>query len=516
MKKKTPRHTRTLHTNTANESGWLNAPPSQRFLPTIIIVLAGLATASFMVLEKGAAGEFGFPSDTGWHDLAAARTIAVSPTQTPLPGSESPGFLPVLAAAHVLSRGDHSQIILLAKLLSLFALSITIWNTLRLLRSSGLTSGIAEFALGIMLPLSAPLVWTGVSGMGIVWAIALVTVGLADLRTGHDTRGTCWLSAAVWFSPAALTCLPLIFVERKPGTVIRGTITAAFITAYGVWNLFVTGGTSVLPTGMLSAPGFSQWLAWLRNGFQLAGVSFSGGLHPPLLGVLAIYGAWKTGRENRTLWLGFTLPVIGAGLFLHEPAQHEWSLFIALPALLVCAAIGFHYLLTAFNARFGFAKGAVIAAIGLYALWAAPQLWARGSSYALQVENTVFVKKTAEQWMAGTNPAQPVATTAPGVLTYFLTNPVIDLNEGSRFGTDPVSIGLRIGETRPHWVLLNLGAGRPYILTEHYRKVNQTSFRINAGVYPPGPLELYERMYTEQVAELPRPVSGLSIAQHQP
>ena len=99
------------------------APP-ELFLPGLVAVLLTVATLCVLTQERGVAQAFGFPVDSGWTDLGLAKQLSVGEGLDKAWASEGVGHLAVLTVLHRAFGRAQGQTILLAKLLSLFALWI--------------------------------------------------------------------------------------------------------------------------------------------------------------------------------------------------------------------------------------------------------------------------------------------------------------------------------------------------------------------------------------------------------
>ena len=96
---------------------WMNgSPPALSSL--LMVLLLGTATASFLVQEKGVAGAFGPPLDSGWHDLTLGRSL-LSGIGEPLPyATESPGYAVVLGVLFAGGGSDTCRSITSLRLLN--------------------------------------------------------------------------------------------------------------------------------------------------------------------------------------------------------------------------------------------------------------------------------------------------------------------------------------------------------------------------------------------------------------
>jgi len=473
-------------------SRWLASVPAEQALPLMLAVLLGLAAASFLIHERAIARSFGFPLDGGWLDLALARSVLGGP-RVEGARTESPGYVLVLTCVEALARGDAAQILFVAKLLSLAALSVIGWASIRLVRSLSGTDGVSAAAIALMVPLSPLLVWLGASGLGMAWGVALVTLGLAEIRGGRHSMGTALVAAAIWFAPAAFAVLVATFLATRERPLRRLGLAAAFVLPWAAWYVLTPGPP-------LEVPSLVALWNWVRNWLSLIGIAWPGllaghfsgyaraAVHPILLPALAIVGAWRVRRTDRLLALSAALPALVMWPLIPHPGALGRMLLVGLPATIVLAAVGLDQFV--FRSERGVLRGGRVAhvLVVLYVLLSGPAFWRVRTVYAWQVENTVRIGREAGGWVARrAAPGDRVATVAPGAIGWFSGLPVIDL-------TNPRAIDRPRGPW-PAWIAIPINSPLPDLLLENYRAIHSVSFRVQAGVYPPGPLIIFRRTY---------------------
>ena len=477
---------------------WWGALPSEGLLSVLMLVLLALATASFLIYEKGVAHTFGMPLDGGWLDLAVGRSLFSSSVHPAASASESPGYALFLGALDALARQDTAQVVLAAKLLSLVALSLVGWGCLKLVRAIPGTGPFALLGIALMLPLSPTLVWMGVSGAGLAWGVALVTLGLVAFAYSRPIKGTLFMGLSLWATPGALVVLLGTFVATRERWGARALAAAVFLLPYAAWNLFVSGWSSPFPGGAFEFPSFWGWTVWMRHYLRLIGLTFVGGAHPMLLAAFAALGVWRVRRNGRLLWLAAVLPALVLGFLLPEPGVFGRLLFVSLPAIFVLAAVGVEYV--AAQVTTGFLSGGRLALVLLafYMLISGPSLWQMRCLSAWQVENTVQVGEKAGVWLAEhALRGEVIVTTAPGAISYFSGHPVLDL---TRRPIRRLPLEQVLESVRAPWVALNIGGVLPAVLRERYTAETSVSFRVHAGVYPPGPFVVFRRTYGQSYA----------------
>jgi hypothetical protein len=456
-------------------------------IPAMALVLLTLAAGLFLTGERGTAQTFGFPHDSGWTDIGIARDIALKGSLNRLSATASPGYALILSPLSFIARGDHDQIMLMVKLAGMFALSLIAWACLTLVR--GLRTLSAQISLTVILALSPTVVWMGASGMSIVWASALIMLGMAEIHGSRSLRGAVMIAASPFISIAALPvaiCAP--FLSRRD-LIPRTTIAILGIGLYILMNLALTDWSSPLPAMVSPDISFARVGAWLIA--FLSTIGLWPGMYTPLLVILAVAGTWRLRGDSIPLWIITIAPTIGLAFLLPTPDSARHLTYISVAPLIVLASAG----VTESIDRLPKIPPRVVlyVLLGAYVLWAAPAFRLTQQLYGWQVENTVFTGRKAVEWLGDSPASESIATTAPGVTSYWLNRPVIDL-------TRVTTITDALHTHQPHHLLVNSGAGLPAGLKKDYRAVKSARYRIHAGVYASGPLVLFKRVFRESVA----------------
>lgn len=473
--------------DTSGNAGQHRYLQSSRLLPAALILLLGVSAASLLIHERSIAHGFGFPLDSGWLDAVIGRTLFQGEITSGL-ATESPAHAVVLGAIDALTGQSPVYTVFLAKLLSLFALTLIGWSCYRLVKRLTGKSPVAGIATILIIAVSPALIWSGVSGLGIAWGTALVALGLLDLHEGRPVRGTVYTSAATWFAPTALPILAVTLCSVRGNRATRGAIAAGAFGGWIAWHIATA-------TPMVNTPALAHLGNWWLNWLALIGGTLDRGFHPPLLGIAAALGIWYLRRRSFTLLLAAIIPPIAMCLYAPGPGALGRLLFPTMPAIVALAAVGFHAI--AERQSVGVLRGARLALLLLaaYIVWSGPAFWQTRNVNAWQVENTLQVGRNAGEWIRMQDRgASPIATTAPGAVGFFSGHPVIDLSRMPDYDDYLLT-------ERPRWVAINVLTSVPAVLRADYEIVHTVALRVQAGVYPAGPLVVFRRAFTGGIAD---------------
>jgi hypothetical protein len=451
----------------------------------VLVLLYVGAVASFVISELSVAGSLGYPLDSGWMDFPTERGIRASN----LPGifaSESPIY--TAFAGLVAECSDNVLLsLLILKTTTVAAIGLCCWWCYRL--TSTITGGFRVSLAGIalFLPLSPALIWTGASGLGMAWGMALVARSMLDAQEDRPLQASMWAGIAFWFTPGALPVIVAVLFANRGRRAAQIGISVMFAVCWIVWRLW-TNNTGI------RVPSLYDWWPWIANTFALIGATWHSSIHPPLLLILAGFGAWRLRGRGRVFVATVALAPVLIPFVAPHPGALGRHLFAILPAAFILAAVGLQAL--ASRSSRGLLRGnrLPLTLLALYAIWVGPEFWKARTLYSWQIQNTVTVRNDVGDWLnRNAAPGESIATTAPGAITSACDMPVIDLTRYS-------DIDNILLVTRPRWVAMNIGFRVPDVVAEEYMAVYTVTFPVQARVYPPGPFVVFRRTYESGLA----------------
>jgi hypothetical protein len=451
----------------------------------ILVLLYVGAVATFIISELSIAGSLGFPLDSGWMAFPADRNTASS-NLSGIFASESPIYT-AFAGLVAVCGGNTLLSLLILKTTTIAAIGLCCWWCYRL--TSTITGGFRVSLAGIalLLPLSPALIWTGASGLGMAWGMALVARSMLDAQEDRPLRASVWAGIAFWFTPGALPVIVAVLFGNRGRRVAQIGISVMFAMCWMVWRLW-TDNTGI------RVPSLYDWWPWATNTFALIGATWHSSIHPPLLLILAGFGAWRLRGRGRVYVATIALAPVLIPFVAPHPGALGRHLFAILPAVFTLAAVGLQAL--ASRSSRGLLRGnrLPLTLLALYAVWIGPEFWKARTLYSWQVQNTVAVHTDVGNWLnSNAAPGESIATTAPGAITSACDMPVIDLTQYS-------DIDNILLVTRPRWVAMSIGFRVPDVVAEEYEAVYTITFPVQARVYPPGPFVVFRRTYESGMA----------------
>lgn len=413
------------------------------------LLLAVVAGMTLFLLAARSAGGLGFPLDDAWIHQTYARNVGINGrweyvSGQPSTGSTAPLWTLLLAVGYLL-RLPH---LLWAYLLGSGLLLATGWLGMQLWRQLWPQWAQFDWAAGVVLVLTWPLLWAAASGMETLLFTALglliCYLYLAKLELSPLLGWLCGLLMLVRPDGVVLL-IALLFLHALHPTPYPPRPTLLFALAlllplipYFSFNMWSSG--QLWPTTLYAkqaeyAPLLAQpllWRLWQVTLVSLGGVAAGRGMSSPHLLLLPgiITAVWRLGQQRRWAQL---LPLLWAGGHLLLYAwrlplvyQHGRYLLPTVPVWVLLGLAGWGWLLSQTNGRFSrIVRQTAVLSFGIVLLFFLLQgAVAYGRDVAF-IEGEMVV---AARWLAAnTEPDALVAAHDIGAIGYFAERPLLDL-----------------------------------------------------------------------------------------
>ena len=404
----------------------------------LIIVVAALTLALFLVRERQIAGTTGFPLDDTWIHLHFARNLAegggfVYNPGVAVAGSTAPLWTLLLAAGMVVAGPS----LALAKALGVAGTLTAALLTRRAATAWGAPPP-AAVGTGIAVVTSGPLIWGALSGMEVSLAAALVAGAVLAHARDATFVAALLVSLAVLARPEAILLLPALVVAgrwnlRRVLTyvgvaviVVSPFIAFCVATVGAPWPATAVAKVEGGLVGWLSGSSASvratfidrpwlfavDWVEWLTK---------TNWLLPIALVPAGVAVWWQRGRALGALALVLVLhpvamavlaPYRGPGFQEGRYSMHLLPLFfVVLAAALPAVSVRTSAVLTV-----------------IYLLLALPPLEPAAVRYAWGVQNINAMQVHIGHWVNRELPRTArVATNDIGAIAYFSRREIIDL-----------------------------------------------------------------------------------------